>query len=94
MDYEAFDEILMFVECEKKTCANVTITQDLVNEPDEFFTFHLNRTSDLSPRIDLDPTDGRIEIVDENSEQCNTFDSNFLSCCCSYHNSGILLHNH
>ena len=89
--------ILMFDECERRRCVNIAITQDQVDEPDEFFTFHLNRTSDLSPRIDLDPVDGRIEIVNENSEQCNIFDSNSLSCWCSYHNSGVLpccLHNH
>ena len=60
--------ILMFAECEKRRCVNVTITQDLVDEPDEFFTFHLNRTTDLSPRIDIDQVDGRIEIVDDDGE--------------------------
>ena len=68
MDYGALNVILMFDECEKRRCANVSITQDLVDEPDEFFTFHLNRTTDLSPRIDLDPVDGIIEIVDDDSE--------------------------
>ena len=68
MDYEALDKPLIFDKCEKHKCMNVTITRDLVKESDEFFTFHLNRTTDLSPRIDLDPVDGRIEIVDENSE--------------------------
>ena len=69
MDYEALDELLMFDECDRQKCVNVTITRDLVDEPDEFFTFHLNRTTDLSPRIDLDPVDGRIEIVDDDGEQ-------------------------
>ena len=60
--------ILMFDECERRRCTNVSITQDMVDEPDEFFTFHLNRTTDLSPRIDLDPVVGIIEIVDDDSE--------------------------
>ena len=68
MDYGALDEILMFDECERRRCVNVTITQDLVDEPDEFFTFHLNRTTGLSTRIELDPVDGRIEIVDDDGE--------------------------
>ena len=72
MDYEALDVILMFDECERHRCVNVSITQDLVDEPDEFFTFHLNRTPDLSPRIELDPVDGRIEIVDDDGEQCTS----------------------
>ena len=62
--------ILMFDECEKRKYVNVTITQDLVDEPDEFFTFHLNRTTDISPRIDLYPVFGRIEIVDGGGKQC------------------------
>ena len=72
MDYGALDVILMFNECEKRRCVNATIIQDLVDEPDEFFTFYLNRTTDLSPRINLDPVDGRIEIVDDDSEQCTS----------------------
>ena len=60
--------ILIFNECERRTCLNISITQDLVDEPDEFFTFHLNRTTEISPHIDLDPVDGIIEIVDDESE--------------------------
>ena len=70
MDYGALDVILMFDECEKRRCVNVTITQDLVDEPDEFFIFHLSRTTDLSPHIQLDPGNGSIEIVDDDGEQC------------------------
>ena len=65
--------ILIFDECEKRRCVNVSITQDLVDEPDEFFTFHLNRTNDISPRIDLYPVVGRIEIVDDDGKQCIIF---------------------
>ena len=65
--------VLMFSECERQKCLNVTVTQDLVKEPDEIFTVHLNRTIDLSPRIDLDPVDERIEIVDDDSEQFMIF---------------------
>ena len=72
MDYEALDMTLMFDECERRICMNISITQDLVDEPDEFFTFHLNRTTGLSPRITLDPVDGRIEIVDDDGKQCAT----------------------
>ena len=68
MDYRALDVILMFNDCERRRCMNISITQDLVDEPDEFFTFHLNRTTDLSPRIDLDTVDGRIEIADDDGE--------------------------
>ena len=69
MDYGALDVIMMFDECERRRCMNVSITQDLVDEPDEFFNFHLNRTTDLSPRIEIDPVDGIIEIVNDDGEQ-------------------------
>ena len=72
MDYGALDVILMFDECEKRRCVNVTIVQDLVDEPEEFFIFYLNRTTDLSPRINLDPVDGSVEIVDDDGEQCTS----------------------
>ena len=91
--------ILMFNECERQRCMNVTITQDLVDEPDEFFSFHLNRTPGLSPRIELDPVDGRIEIVDDDSEQCIIVTIPFIlifSLTKSSHNSGVqpcVLHN-
>ena len=72
MDYGALNVILMFDECERRRCVNVNITQDLVDEPDEFFTFHLNRTTDLSPRIELNPVDRTIEIAGDNGEQCTS----------------------
>ena len=62
--------ILIFDECERHRCVNVSITQDLVGEPDEFFTFHLNRTTDISPRIDLYTVVGRVEIVGDDGKQC------------------------
>ena len=63
---------LMFNECERCKCVNITITQDLVDEADEFFTFHLKRTAGLSSHITLGPVDGRIEKVDDDGKQCAT----------------------
>ena len=59
---------LMFDTCETRKCVNVTITDDTVDEPLEFFTYHLTRTTGLDNRIDLNPTDGRVEIIDEDSK--------------------------
>ncbi|CAI8013544.1 hypothetical protein GBAR_LOCUS8570 [Geodia barretti] len=64
MDYGAIDVILMFDTCETRKCVNVTITDDLVDEPLEFFTYTLTRTPSLDPRIELNPTNGRVEIID------------------------------
>ena len=52
----------MFGACEIRNCVNIAIRDDEVDI--EFFTYHLRRTTGLDPRIELDPVDGRIEIVD------------------------------
>ena len=56
---------LMFEECMRRKCVNVTIVDNQINEPNETFTFHLNRTTDLSPRIILDPVDGESYLIDD-----------------------------
>ena len=68
MDNGALNEILMFEACETLKRVNVTITDDGVDELDEFFPYHLRRTTSLDPRITLDPVDGQIEIVDNDGE--------------------------
>ena len=68
MDYGAIDVILMFDTCETRKCVNVTITEDLVDEPLEFFTYTLTGTPSLDPRIELNPIDGRVEIIDNDGE--------------------------
>ena len=68
MDNGALNEILMFEACETRKCVNVTITDDGVDELNEFFPYHLRRTTSLDPRITLDPVGGQIEIVDNDGE--------------------------
>ena len=58
MDYEALDVNLTFQKCIRRKCVNVTIADNQMNEANGTFTFHLNRTTELSPRIILDPVDG------------------------------------
>ena len=65
MDYEALDVDLMFEECMRRKCVNVTIVDNQIKEPNETFNFHLNRTTDLSPRIILDPVDGKSYLIDD-----------------------------
>lgn len=64
MDYLELDVKLTFQACETRKCVNASIVDDLVDEPNEFFTYHLRRTVDLDPRIELDPMNGRIDILD------------------------------
>ena len=64
MDYLSRDLTLMFRECEEERCVNVSIVDDLEDEPEESFFFILERTPDLHPNITLDPAIGEIFIVD------------------------------
>ena len=61
--------ILEFDVCETRKCVNVSIVNDLVDEEDEIFTYHLRKTTNLHPRIDLEPIDGTVEIIDDDGEQ-------------------------
>ena len=64
MDYLELNTTLSFATCETRRCMNVTIVDDLVDEPLEFFNYTLERTSGLEMRISLDPIDGLISITD------------------------------
>ena len=44
MDYGSVDVILMFAECQRRSCVNVTIEDDEVLETTEFFSITLERT--------------------------------------------------
>ena len=70
MDYLELDTILSFAACETRSCADVTIVNDMVDEPDpiEFFHYTLGRTFGLDPRISLAPVDGVVEISDDDGK--------------------------
>ena len=67
-DYAELSETLMFGACETQSCINVTIVDDLVDEPEEFFCVILTRTNGLDSRITLNPVDGRIMIIDNDGK--------------------------
>ena len=56
--------ILQFDTCDVRQCANVSILNDLVDVPEEFFNYTLERTPGLDDRIDLDPSMGTVVIND------------------------------
>ena len=64
MDYGAQSTLLMFGECEKRSCVNISIEDDLVLEMEESFNVTLKRTIGLDSRIELSPMDGVIEIIE------------------------------
>ena len=54
---------MIFDACETKSCVNVN---DLEPEPDESFYYTLEIAPGRhDPRIELDPTHGEIEIMDD-----------------------------
>ena len=62
-DYSAVSTLLMFDSCETEQCTNITIIKDVFKEDNESFSVSLVRTSELDPRITLDPAVGEIEIT-------------------------------
>ena len=56
---------LTFEKCMRHKCVNVIIVDNQMNEPTETFTFHLSRTTDLSPRIFLGPVNGKSYLIDD-----------------------------
>ena len=68
VDYLELSNTLSFAICETRRCKNMTIVDDLVDEPDEFFNYTLERTPDLDRRISLDPKNGRISIIDDDGK--------------------------
>ena len=68
MDYQGLNTILSFDKCHNRSCVDVIIVNDFVDEPDEFFSYTLGRTLGLDPRISLAPVNGRVEIIDDDGK--------------------------
>ena len=67
-DYVSERQIIGFSACETQKCANVTIVDDSVDEPEERFFYTLMRSSDLDSRITLGPERvGEVIIMDNES---------------------------
>ena len=61
-DYVAMNETLMFNACNTRQCVNMTIFNDDETDPDESFSYALERTSNLHSNIDINPAQGQIII--------------------------------
>ena len=55
----------MFGACQKRSCINITINDDEINEDDESFEVTLQHTSDLDDRIIIAPMTAEINIIDD-----------------------------
>ena len=70
MDYGFLDVPLPFDACDRRSCVNITITDDEVLENLELFSVTLRRNG-LDPRISLDPTVAEIQITDNDGMSVN-----------------------
>ena len=69
IDYIGLPRILSFPTCGTRQCVNVSIVNDIVDEPVEEFDVTLNRTPGLDTRISLRTVDARIIINDDNKSK-------------------------
>ena len=53
--------------CRIRLCWYISIVDDTIDESDESFSFTLERTAGLDPRITLSPSAGEIIILDAES---------------------------
>ena len=67
-DYEAVDVTLTFQPCDRQQCVNVSITDDLINEPEERFAVSLTLSDDASSLINLVSANGDIVITDDDGK--------------------------
>ena len=72
MDYSSFSMTLTFDTCETHGCVNVSIVDDLVDEPDEVFVYSLGPPpAGLDPRITIRPDMGEVFIFDNDGNNNN-----------------------
>ena len=68
-DYEAVDVTLTFQPCDRQQCVNVSITDDLINEPEERFAVSLTLSGgDNPPYVTLGSATGEIVITDDDGK--------------------------
>ena len=60
--------LVEFEQCETQHCVNITIIDDLINEPEESFSYTLERTPQLGPAIHLNPVSGEVLIIDDDGK--------------------------
>ena len=59
---------LTFQPCDRQQCVNVSITDDLINEPEERFAVSLTLSDDASPYLTLGSAAGDIVITDDDGK--------------------------
>ena len=65
-DYQKLSVDLEFGSCETRRCVNVSIANDLINEPVEKFSLSLTANPDY--HISLFPTSAEVVIIDDDGK--------------------------
>ena len=63
-----YNEHLVFGACQRRSCINMTITDDEILEDNESYEVTLQRTPDLDNRIILAPMIAEINIIDDDGK--------------------------
>ena len=62
----------MFAACQMRSCVDVSIVDDVVQENVESFNISMKRTPDLDSRIVLHPANGVVKITDNDGRYTYT----------------------
>ena len=81
-DYEAVDVTLTFQPCDRQQCVNVSITDDLINEPEERFAVSLTLSDDNPPYVTLGSAGGIVITDDDGKDKIDDFKRKLISELC------------
>ena len=72
--------IVTFGDCQNRSCINITIVDDMVDEPVESFTYTLEMIPGSNSAICLEPVGGEVTIIDDDGRLSGCVPSKFHHC--------------
>ena len=80
-DFQQIDDMIVtFGDCQNRSCINITIVDDMVNEPVESFTYTLEMIPGSNSAICLEPVGGEVIIIDDDGRLGGCVPSKFHHC--------------
>ena len=78
-DFQQIDDMIVtFGDCQNRSCINITIVDDMVNEPVESFTYTLEMIPGSNSAICLEPVGGEVTIFDDDGRLGGCVPSKFI----------------
>ena len=78
-DFQQIDDMIVtFGDCQNRSCINITIVDDMVNEPVESFTYTLEMIPVSNSAICLKPVGGEVIISDDDGRLGSCVPSKFI----------------